>query len=203
MSEAKISRSMQKRQAIIEGAITAFQQHGVSNTSMDKIAETAQVSKRTVYNHFESKEILVTHIIRDIWSQNILTYEYEYDANKDLRSQLNELISNELKFMCDQNTQDLIRVAMGYCLFNPEMFSGELREFFEQETTLIRWLRHAMEDGKLRNKDPYLVSEQLHGLLKGQAFWPQVLHLDERLNDAQISALTNDTLDLFLSYYEI
>lgn len=203
MSEAKISRSMQKRQAIIDGAKTAFQQYGVSDTSMDKIAETAQVSKRTVYNHFESKEILVTHIIRDIWSQNILTYEFEYDKNRDLRSQLSELIANELQFMCDQGTLDLIRVAMGYCLFNPEMSNGELREFFEQETTLIRWLRHAMEDGKFRKKDPYLVSEQLLGLLKGQAFWPQVLHFDERLSEAQMRELTNDTLDLFLSYYEI
>ncbi len=193
---------MQKRQAIIDGAKAAFQQFGVSDTSMDKIAETAQVSKRTVYNHFESKEILVTHIIRDIWSANILTYVYDYDATKPLRGQLAELIANELNFMCDQNTLDLIRVAMGYCLFNPDMFTGELREFFEQETTLTRWIREAMADGKLRKKDPRLVSEQLLSLLKGQAFWPQVLHHDEKLDASQIEQLTNETLDMFLTYYE-
>ena len=193
---------MQKRQAIIDGAKKAFQQYGVSDTSMDKIAETAQVSKRTVYNHFESKEILVTHIIRDIWSRNILTYAYDYDPTRDLRCQLSELIANELSFMSDQNTQDLVRVAMGYCLFNPDMFTGELKEFFNQETTLIRWIKSAMSDGKLRDKDPIQVSDQLLSLLKGQAFWPQLLHQDEKLSDAKKAQLIDDTLDLFLSYYQ-
>ena len=203
MSEAKLSRSMQKKQDIIEGAKAAFRQYGVSDTSMDKIAETAQVSKRTVYNHFDSKEILVTHIIRDIWSRNVLTYDYQYDGELDLRTQLKELISNELSFMCDDNTQELIRVAMGYCLFNPLMFTGELKEFFEQETTLIRWLRMAMDDGKLKKQDPHLASEQLVSLLKGQAFWPQLLHHSPPLSEGQITELTDQTLDIFLSFYQI
>ena len=203
MSPAQTPRSLKKRQDIVDGAITAFQQFGVSDTSMDKIAETAQVSKRTVYNHFESKEVLVAEIIRDIWSQNVLTYDYQYNANKDLRSQLAELVSNELRFICDPNNLDLIRVAMGYCLFNPNMFDGDIREFFEQETTLIRWLRLAMEDGKLKKSDPHKLSEQLISLLKGQAFWPQLLHQDAPLTNEQLSELKDETLNIFLNYYAI
>ena len=47
-----------KREAIIQAAIEAFRADGFEATSMDKIAAKAEVSKRTVYNHFPSKEEL-------------------------------------------------------------------------------------------------------------------------------------------------
>src|SRR5690606_882915 len=52
-----------KREAIIQAAIAEFRAHGFDITSMDKIAATAGVSKRTVYNHFPSKEELFAEIL--------------------------------------------------------------------------------------------------------------------------------------------
>ena len=45
-----------KRLAILDGAIRVFIENGYETSSMDRIAEAAGVSKRTVYNHFPSKE---------------------------------------------------------------------------------------------------------------------------------------------------
>lgn len=47
-----------KRVAIIDAAIEEFLAAGYDATSMDRIAARANVSKRTVYNHFPSKEAL-------------------------------------------------------------------------------------------------------------------------------------------------
>ena len=44
-----------KRQAVVDAAIAEFRASGFEATSMDKIAATAGVSKRTVYNHFPVK----------------------------------------------------------------------------------------------------------------------------------------------------
>ena len=52
-----------KRESIIDAAIRAFQEDGFDNTSMDRIAEVAGASKRTVYNHFESKEDLFGAVV--------------------------------------------------------------------------------------------------------------------------------------------
>ncbi|RZM80389.1 TetR/AcrR family transcriptional regulator [Pseudoalteromonas rubra] len=199
----KVTRSMLKRQAIIDGALSAFQQYGVSDTSMDKIAETAQVSKRTVYNHFESKEQLVTHIIKEIWQQNILTCDIEYDADSALDEQLTALLKNELDFLSNQNLQELIRVAIGYCLFNPDIFTAEMSEFFDQETALIRWIKQAMLQGRLRQVDPKVAHAQLISLLKGQAFWPQILHQQPVLSSDQIDTLAAETVAFFLAYYRV
>ncbi|MCG7562360.1 TetR/AcrR family transcriptional regulator [Pseudoalteromonas sp. McH1-42] len=199
----KVTRSMLKRQAIIDGALSAFQQYGVSDTSMDKIAETAQVSKRTVYNHFESKEQLVTYIIKEIWQQNILTCDIKYDADSALDEQLTALLKNELDFLSNQNLQELIRVAIGYCLFNPDIFTAEMSEFFDQETALIRWIKQAMLQGRLRQADPQVAHAQLISLLKGQAFWPQILHQQPALTQEQIDVLTAETVAFFLAYYRV
>ncbi len=67
MSETNPTRSELKRQAILQAARDAFQEHGVHNTSMDELAALAQVSKRTVYNHFASKEVLIMTLMAELW----------------------------------------------------------------------------------------------------------------------------------------
>ena len=48
----------EKEAAILEAALTTFLAKGYDAASMDTIALTAGVSKRTVYNRFRSKEEL-------------------------------------------------------------------------------------------------------------------------------------------------
>lgn len=185
------------------GAVSAFQKFGVSDTSMDKVADTAGVSKRTVYNHFQSKEILVTEIIKDIWSRNFVNHDYPFISDKDVRLQLTDLIEKEIRFLNDKKMHELIRVAMGVCLFNPENFVDAIGEFFEQETTTMRWLKAAMQDGKLKQADPRLAYDQLLSLLKGQVFWPQILHQSGPLNEQKINQLVEQTIEFFLSHYSV
>ncbi|HEX5664228.1 MAG TPA: helix-turn-helix domain-containing protein, partial [Xanthomonadaceae bacterium] len=55
-----------KRAAILEAAVAEFRESGYEATSMDRIAASAGVSKRTVYNHFPSKEVLFTRILEQM-----------------------------------------------------------------------------------------------------------------------------------------
>ncbi|GHE87656.1 TetR/AcrR family transcriptional regulator C-terminal domain-containing protein [Thalassotalea profundi] len=202
MVEVKKTRSELKRSAILQGAIQAFKQYGVSDTSMDKIAEVAQVSKRTVYNHFESKELLVTHIIKEIWCKNVVSYEVKYNPDITLKEQLIELVENELSLSKQPETIELIRVALTHSINNPEMFNQELHQFFEQDTALVRWLKAAIADNRFKTMDPHKANEQIVSLLKGQAFWPQIIRFDPLLNDEEQSDLANETVDMFLAYYQ-
>lgn len=47
------------RDRIIEAAHLLFQLHGYGRVSVDRIAETASVTKRTLYHHFRSKDDLL------------------------------------------------------------------------------------------------------------------------------------------------
>ena len=48
-----------KRDQIIDAARRCFYEHGITATGVDAIAAAAGVSKRTLYNHFASKDDLV------------------------------------------------------------------------------------------------------------------------------------------------
>src|SRR5437588_46985 len=52
-----------KRDAILDGAWGVFLKHGYALATMDEIAAAAGVSKRTVYDHFPSKEQLFGAIV--------------------------------------------------------------------------------------------------------------------------------------------
>jgi AcrR family transcriptional regulator len=49
----------EKRQDLIDTAIELFAEHGFHATGIDRIAEVAGVSKKTLYHHFRSKEELI------------------------------------------------------------------------------------------------------------------------------------------------
>lgn len=202
MTEIKKTRSELKREAILMGAVEAFKRYGVGDTSMDKIAEVAQVSKRTVYNHFESKEVLVTHIVKEIWCKNVVESVVEYDPNKSLKEQMLELVENELTISKQPETMDLIRVALSHSILNPDTFNQDVHQFFEQDTALMRWLKAAIADKRFKPMDPKKANDQVVSLLKGQAFWPQIIRRDPALTDEQRTTLASETVEMFLAYYQ-
>ena len=53
-----------KRQELIETAIKLFSKHGFHGTGIDRIADEANVSKKTMYHHFRSKEELILAALR-------------------------------------------------------------------------------------------------------------------------------------------
>src|SRR5471030_2046299 len=71
-----------KRQAIVDAAIAEFRAFGFEATSMDKIAATAGVSKRTVYNHFPSKDELFTHILLELWESSAALMAIPYSSSR-------------------------------------------------------------------------------------------------------------------------
>ena len=97
MTGSTRTRSDVKREAIIQAATQAFQEYGVNGTSMDKLAELANVSKRTVYNHFATKEDLVMHLITKQFEEAKLSITVEYDSSRDLSEQLCELILQDIE----------------------------------------------------------------------------------------------------------
>jgi len=56
--------AISKREQIVSEALKLFYQHGFTATGVDKIITEAKVSKKTLYNHFKSKDELVLATLR-------------------------------------------------------------------------------------------------------------------------------------------
>jgi|GEM_PF-5622284 len=59
-------RRQKKRQDIMRASKELFIKHGIDRVTVDEIANTARVSKVTIYNHFGSRESLIQELILDI-----------------------------------------------------------------------------------------------------------------------------------------
>ena len=201
MKEVKKTRSQVKREAIIEAAKSAFMDLGVDATSMDKVAEIAQVSKRTVYNHFASKEALVITLLTDLWNQAMLQPGINFDPNRSVEEQLVHLLMEEVNLVGGKEYIELARVAVGHYLFQPEAIQNEAAKFSAEKTALYRWLSEAKREEVLAITDVERAFSQLHSLVKGECFWPQLVQSSPYLNSEQKAQLVQETVEMFLSRY--
>ena len=203
MTEQKKTRSELKREAIIEAAKLAFQQFGVQGTSMDKLAEMAQVSKRTVYNHFATKQDLVMYLLTDLWTRAMIQVDVPYQRETSLEAQLTQLIDAEMQLVTSQEYIDLARMAFGHFFYHPEELKKEVEKITEQETIFHRWIRAASQDGRLSVEDVELASDQIHSLIKGCCFWPQILGIEFIPDENRVKVITEETISMFLSRYAV
>ncbi|MGL5996375.1 MAG: TetR/AcrR family transcriptional regulator [Pseudomonas proteolytica] len=192
-----------KREAIVAAAIAEFRDNGFEVTSMDKIAATAGVSKRTVYNHFPSKEELFTEILHKLWASSVAQLDVNYCSQQPLRDQLRVLLQAKMKMMSDANFLDLARVAIAATIHSPERAQDIVNRLSEREEGFTLWVRAAQEDGRLKPVDPCFAAHQVQSLLKAFAFWPQITLGQPTLDAATQANVIESAMDLFLAGYEI
>ncbi len=71
-----------KRAAILEAALTFFSQFGIHGTSLDKVAELADVSKTNLLYYFPSKEVLYVAVLKqilDVWLAPLRALAHDQD----------------------------------------------------------------------------------------------------------------------------
>jgi TetR/AcrR family transcriptional regulator of autoinduction and epiphytic fitness len=71
----------------------------------------------------------------------------------------------------------------------------------EREEDLTVWIRAAAADGRLNTTDPTFASQQLQGLVKAFAFWPQVTMGQPPLTKEQQKQVAESAADMFLARY--
>jgi TetR/AcrR family transcriptional regulator of autoinduction and epiphytic fitness len=191
-----------KREAIIQAAIAEFRANGFDITSMDKIAATAGVSKRTVYNHFPSKEELFAEILNQLWARVTAAQETAYRPDLPLRDQMRLMLRAKLQMLGDDNFLDLARVAIAATIHSPERAQNMVARMGEREEGLTVWIRAAQADGRLKPVDPEFAAQQIQGMLKSFAFWPQISMGLPALSDEMQSTVVESALDMFLACYQ-
>ena len=89
------------KQDIIDAAKTLFTNNGFISTTISDISKACGYSRRTIYHHFDSKEMIMNHII----------YQELQVLDKDIR----ELMEKEM----DDNYYVLCDMIVNYIIFNP------------------------------------------------------------------------------------
>ena len=195
------TRSELKRAAILEAAVAEFQVQGFRDTSMDRIAEHANVSKRTVYNHFESKEVLFRAIVGEMLGEQDDSIDIVYDRKRSLEEQLLELVHQDIELLHDDVFVGMARVLLAESFSTPDLARNAFGDAAQVEHPLARWIKAAAADGQLVVEDPHLATMQLKSLLKGLLFWPLVIGYGKRPTKKQVNTIATGAVRMFLDHY--
>jgi TetR/AcrR family transcriptional regulator of autoinduction and epiphytic fitness len=161
------------------------------------------VSKRTVYNHFPSKEELFAEILNQLWIRVTAEQETSYRPELPLRDQLRVLLMAKLQMLGDDNLLDLARVAIAATIHSPERAQDMVARMGAREEGLTVWIRAAQADGRLKAVAPEFAAQQIHGLLKSFAFWPQISMGQPSLSAEEQNTVADSALDMFLACYQL
>ena len=160
-------KSAAKREAVLNTAGALFLSQGLQNTSMDKVAAEAGVSKQTVYSHFECKEELFQACIRSKVASHRLGELISVDG-ADLRAILTEIGGRFIELLHDEEVQGMFRVVISESMAHPHI----ARLFFEAGPVrtiraLAETLQAFIERGELSLDDSTRGAAEYFHLLKG------------------------------------
>ncbi|MCO8121601.1 TetR/AcrR family transcriptional regulator [Stieleria sp. TO1_6] len=190
--------SDRKRRAILQAAVSEFRSRGFDNTSMDQIAETANVSKRTVYNHFPSKEDLFSAIMQQLVCCADVIVEFEYQTGVSLEHQLTAIATQIVDTVGDDHFQNLARVVMSRMMTAPELGEVLTQQTGKIDRHLADWLTAAHRDKQLRVPQAEVAAEQLVGLLLSYAFWPRLIGVTKQIHRTPPKKYIKECVTMFL-----
>ncbi len=190
-----------KSAQIIEAAEAEFLEHGFAGASMDRISARAEVSKRTVYKHFESKENLFRELIDRHWAKFRAPLAVTYDPKRDIRDQLFELAEAEGRLLSSKEIMLTTQLVMSEFLRQPEL-AAENNQKTDFTSAFVKMLQDASDDGKLRLEDPKSAADEFLALIKGRAFWPVVFGAPV-VSGPQMKAIIRSSVDIMMSRYRV
>lgn len=191
-----------KREDILKAALSEFDARGFRETSMDRIASTAQVSKRTVYNHFSSKETLFDAIADKLSDRVRLVTGFQYHRDQPVGKQLRDIGEQLLDMLAEPSFISLAKVTLAEMLRSPNLARKTYELFRERQSGLAVWLGEAAADGRLGIEDPVWAADQFFGLIKSFAFWPQILG-GQPVPDAKMrEKIIDSSVQIFLRAYQ-
>jgi len=164
----------EKRESIVDAAIEVFLAEGYEKASMDRIAQAAAASKRTVYNHFASKELLLRAVLERFDEEMRSLKAIAYDPKRPVEEQLGRFAEAELAVVRNKTWLGLIRFLLAIFGSYPELARETMAKHASSESGLTAWMRAAIRDGKLSAEDPVLASRVFSAMLGGAFTWPAV-----------------------------
>lgn len=194
------TRSEKKRAAILEAATETFRQFGFHGTSMDQVSRVANVSKRTVYNHFPSKNDLFVAVldqIVDAGTRETLVYSPE----APLHAQLKTFASEKMRAEITPEFMGLFRAIVGDFARSPQLLAQVIPKVIIKEAQLLSWLMAAHNDGRVDIPNPGRAALQFYALLKGTLFYPVLVGLRALPTDAEREVEIDEAITMFLGRY--
>ena len=194
----------EKETAIVTAARRMFLANGFDSTSMDAIAASANVSKRTVYNRFRSKEDLFAAAILQT-CQNLLPLNLEeIEQSVSVRDLLMELSRRFVYGIFDEEALALYRIAA----FEASRIPALGRAYLDNGPILmaracVPIIERIAKRSGVEIANPLRAIYHLGGLLTEPYYTKLLMGFPREDVEAIIEDHINAGIDAFLKIYDI
>ena len=198
--QKKLTLSQQKYLDIINAAKKEFVEYGFLLANMERIASSAAVSKRTLYRHFESKEVLFESVLIIITDSVNTSLSYKFDESKSTELQLNEIAYTQIEVLYVTYGMPLSRTIVMELIRQPEMANNFIKNFYNNRA-ITQWFNEAIEAGRLKPGDTKLMTDVYISLFQGLLFWPQAMSSNAKPTDDVIKSKVDTVTSVFIQSY--
>ncbi|GAA0562371.1 TetR/AcrR family transcriptional regulator [Rheinheimera aquimaris] len=192
--------SDQKRLQILDAAEELFHSFGVEHTSMDQLALQAQVSKRTVYNHFATKEQLFQAILQRMSDKLRQGGEVQFNPALPIAEQLRRIAADEVALLSSEALLRVAKIAIVQMMKQPELAQTMNDNALGCKRYLADFLQQACQANVLTIADTVFASQQFVYQLKSFVFYPALFGLHQA-SAPELQHIIDETVAMFLARY--
>jgi TetR/AcrR family transcriptional repressor of mexJK operon len=189
------AEALRRRQHLVEVASEMFMKFGFDRTSIDAVAETAGVSKRTVYAQYRDKDDLFNAVLRSLIERWLIPINQFELSTSELEPMLIEVGRSLLAAALAPKAVSLHRIIISESERRPQF--GRLANAEGREPA-IRAIATALErhSDRLRVMNLERAAEHFLGIVVDNNLWRAAMGLDLITNNAD--DIVRTAVDLFL-----
>jgi AcrR family transcriptional regulator len=152
--ETRRRRKAERPQEILEAAFTEFSRHGYAQTTLDRIAERAGVTKGTIYVYFENKEHLFISMVREITKTTLDTVHGMFESHDGstadlLRAQFSFIYQHIVE---DRRRREVLRMLIAEAPRFPALADRYHDEILRPCLGMLRQaIQRGIDRGEIRN----------------------------------------------------
>ena len=197
MEQYKTRDKSKKRETILNGAIDVFISMGYEQASMDKIAEIAGVSKKTIYNHFGSKENLFQEIVADFLAQRQILKTIAYNPKISMEEQLLAFANAEIFLVDSPKRSEIARFLTMVFLKDISYARDTVAKYPPNYGMLLDWLKEAEKDNKIKTDNLLLAARVFYALVEGAITYPALF--SKGIDKSAIKPMVDEIIATFLA----
>ena len=153
LGSARERAAADRRDAILEAGKAVFLEEGYELASMDRIAERAGTTKRTVYDRMGPKEALFEAVVERVCSNVARELPGPDDLPDDPREGLAAAAARTIGYMISPNCVGLIRLVGAEAERRPKAVAALRSAFATGETKFRAYLDACVATGALKPHD--------------------------------------------------
>jgi len=139
----------QRRQDILDSARAVFLKHGFEQTSMDRIAQAAELAKGTLYLYFKNREELLMALIGDDFEELLEMIELAVKKKEPADKKLLHCTTAFYRFSQDNQFFYQLMTQLHFkpeCIMN-QPSTATTEQFQEQNERLMGLLTQVLQEG--------------------------------------------------------